>query len=110
MEIVTIKVLKKSKYAINGTKVVTYDVGEHQVEKRCADVFCQEGWAKMVDPKKAEPKKDNPGSGKKDVYTKMSAEKLVEEAKKRNLNPHSNLGKEKLVDLLCQNDLEKEGS
>lgn len=45
---VRIKVLKASKYAIDGIKVMEYGVGEHDVEKECADIFCKEGWAEMV--------------------------------------------------------------
>ena len=52
-----IKVTKPFKYAHHGVDVVHYDVGMHDVCKRCADIAIAEGWAKKPIFRKAKVKK-----------------------------------------------------
>ena len=61
MKMIMINVLKPSKYAIDGVKIMEYPPGEHDVEKECAEIFCKEGWAEMVMPEKSISKKKRGG-------------------------------------------------
>jgi hypothetical protein len=58
----TIKVTTPFKFAVNGTDVVQYDAGVHDVSERCAEVAVAEKWAVVV---KKKPDKKEEAKGDK---------------------------------------------
>lgn len=60
----------------------------------------------MIEPMESAKGKIDPTLEK---YLGMGVEALQEEAKKRELNPHHKAGKEKLIDLLVENDKKAAG-